>query len=152
MERILTALPPMLAGIDLINLSTIDTKLTFSLEQLVIDNELLHGIARLLRGIVVDEEHVAVELIEKVGHRTGFLTERHTIQHFREELLDLNLVSRESWGTWESAGSKTLHQKAREEAIRILREHRPQPLSEETQQHLTKLVESGCARVQVMNE
>jgi len=152
MERILTALPPILAGIDLINLSTIDTKLTFSLEQLVIDNELLHAIARLLRGIVVDEEHVAVELIEKVGHRTGFLTERHTIQHFREELLDLNLVSRESWGTWESAGSKTLHQKAREEAIRILREHRPQPLSEETQQHLTKLVESGCARVQVINE
>jgi len=142
MERILTALPPILAGIDLIDLSTTDTKLTFSFEQLVIDNELMGWIARLLRGIKVDEEHLALELIKKVSHKGSFLEEGHTVKHFREELLDSDLISRDSWDDWEREGCKTLRERAQEQVKRILKEHKSAPLSEDVQQSMAEIIKS----------
>ena len=143
MESILTALPPILAGIDLIDLSTTDTKLTFSFEQLLIDNELMSWVARLLRGVKVDEEHLGIELIKKVGPKGSFLEEEHTVKHFREELLDSDLISRESWGEWERGGCKTLQQRAQEGVKRILEEHKPRPLSEDIQQSMAEIIKSA---------
>lgn len=56
LERMMTALPPILAGADLINLCTTDSKLTFSLEQLVMDDEIIRWIGRYLQGIILDDD------------------------------------------------------------------------------------------------
>ncbi len=143
MERILTALPPILAGLDLVNLSTTDSKMTFSPALLVIDNELMTWIGRLLRGIAVNKETLAVELIKEVAGDGTFISHKHTIRHFKEELQESRLVSREAWSDWKAAGSKTLHQKAQGRAQRIMDEHRPEPLSKETQHDIAQVKKSA---------
>jgi len=105
LERMMTALPPILAGADLINLCTTDSKLTFSPEQLVIDDEVMRWIGRYLRGIRVDDGTIALGLIGEVGQTGTFVDKTHTARHLREELLLGGLV-REAWASKEDLESK----------------------------------------------
>jgi len=140
-EIIFTSLPPILSGIDLMGISTIDTKLTFSLEQLVINNEIIGWIARILKGIIVDQDHLAVDLIREVVHSGGsFIDKEHTVKYFREELLDSNLMNTESRSVWEEKGSKTLQQKAQQKVKEILKEHEPVSLSQDIQKEMDKII------------
>jgi trimethylamine--corrinoid protein Co-methyltransferase len=130
MERLMTLLLPALAGIDLINLSTLETKMTFSLEQLVIDETILSAIERYLRGITVDEETLALDLIHQIGPGGAFLATDHTRRHFQDELLIPDLIGREPRESWEAAGAPDMRTRAREEVCRILAEHHPPPLTD----------------------
>ena len=92
MQRLMTLLPAALAGIDLINLSTLATKMVFSLEQLVIDDDILSIVQRYLRGIAVDDDTLALDLIHEIGAGGGFINSDHTLDHFRAELLVPDLI------------------------------------------------------------
>ena len=119
MERLMTALPPILAGVDLINLCTTGGKMVFSPEQLVIDDETMRWIGRYLQGIGVNDETIALELINGVGHAGIYADQEHTAKHFRQELLHGGLVR--GWGTGEA---KDLRERARQRAREILGERR----------------------------
>jgi len=140
MDRLLTMLPPILAGIDLVNISTTDTKLTFCLEQLVIDNEILAAVGRYLQGIQVDDESLALDLIAQVGPGGTFIATEHTVRHHRRELLSSKLLSRESRAVWEKDDAKDMWERASETVRRILEEHQPFPLSEEASQQIAAIV------------
>jgi trimethylamine--corrinoid protein Co-methyltransferase len=140
MDRLLTMLPPVLAGIDLVNISTTDTKLTFCLEQLVIDNEILAAVRRYLQGIQVDDETLALGLIAQVGPGGAFIATDHTVRHHRRELLLSKLLSREPRAVWEEGGAKDLWERASETVRRILEEHEPLPLSEEASHRIAAVV------------
>jgi trimethylamine--corrinoid protein Co-methyltransferase len=141
MERLVTLLLPALAGIDLVNLTTLETKMTFSLEQLVIDDHMLGAVERYLRGITVDDESLPLGLIHKIGPGGAFVTADHTLRHFRDELLSPNLVRHEPRDTWEAAGEPTVQTRAREEARRILTDHHPQPLPDGVAAQLDAILE-----------
>jgi trimethylamine--corrinoid protein Co-methyltransferase len=140
MERLMTLLLPALAGIDLVNLSTLDTKMTFSLEQLVIDETILSVIERCLRGITVDDETLAIDLIHGIGPGGAFTTTDHTLRHFRDELLIPDLVSHEPRESWKAAGAPDMRTRAQEKARRILAGHRPAPLTDGVAAQLDEIV------------
>ncbi len=140
LERLMTLLPPALAGIDLVNLTTMDTKMSFSLEQLVIDEAILSVIERYLRGITVDDETLALDLIHEIGPGGAFTTTAHTIRHFRDELLIPDLIGRESRESWQAAGAPDVRTRAQEKARRILAEHRPLPLADSIAVQLDEIV------------
>jgi hypothetical protein len=96
LERMMTALPPILAGADLINLCANDGKLTFSPEQLVIDDEIMRWVGHYLRGMRVDEESMALELIHAVGPGGTFVGKAHTARHLRQALLVEGLIRGQS--------------------------------------------------------
>jgi trimethylamine--corrinoid protein Co-methyltransferase len=143
MERLMTLLLPALAGIDLTNLTTLDTKMTFSLEQLVIDETILSVIERYLRGITVDDETLALDLIHESEPGGTFLATDHTRRHFQDELLIPGLIGREPRGSWEAAGSPDMRTRAREKARRILAEHRPPPLTDSVVAQLDEIVKEA---------
>ena len=140
MERLMTLLPPALAGIDLVNLTTLDTKMSFSLEQLVIDETILSVIERYLPGITVDDETLALDLIHEIGPGGAFMTTAHTLHHFRDELLIPDLIGRETRESWEAAGAPDMRTRAREKARRILAEHQPLPLADGIAVQLDEIV------------
>ena len=140
LERLMTLLPPALAGIDLVNLTTLDTKMSFSLEQLVVDETILSVIERYLRGITVDDETVALDLIHEIGPGGAFTTTAHTIRHFRDELLIPDLIGRESRESWQEAGAPDMRTRAQEKARRILAEHQPLPLADGIAVQLDEIV------------
>lgn len=130
LERLMTLLPPALASVDLINLTTLDTKMSFSLEQLVLDDMVLGLVARYLRGIAVDDEALALDIIDELGPGGGYATAGHTVRHFRSELHVPGLLERGPRAAWEAAGAHDLREDARALARRILAEHRPTPLAD----------------------
>jgi trimethylamine--corrinoid protein Co-methyltransferase len=143
LERLMTLLPPALAGVDLINLSTLDTKMTFSLEQLVLDDLIVGLAGRYLRGIGVDEESLALAVIEDVGPGGAFVAANHTLRYFRTELLVPDLVHRGPRSVWEQTGAPDLRAQARDRVRCILEEHWPPPLADDVAEKLDEIVNSA---------
>jgi trimethylamine--corrinoid protein Co-methyltransferase len=146
MERIMTLLLPALAGIDLVNLTTLDTKMTFSLEQLVLDEALLGVVERCLRGIAVDEAALALDLIHEVGPGGAFVTTDHTLRRFRQELFVPDLIDRQNREAWQAAGAPSMAARARERTRQILAEHQPIPLADGVIAQIDEIVQEAEAR------
>ena len=72
-----------------------------SLAQLVIDYELCKSLEHIVRGFVVDAEHIGLDLIKEVGIGGSFLGEQHTVKYMRETLYFPKLFDRGSAGDWQ---------------------------------------------------
>jgi trimethylamine--corrinoid protein Co-methyltransferase len=124
-ERSFNAVLPALAGAHIINgAGVLESILSVSLEQLAIDSEMLGMMFRLLRGIRVDEETLAQDIVRKVGPGGNYLADRHTLQHFKTEHFIPELFDRRTRAAWERAGSKNVVTTSKETVRRILAEHR----------------------------
>ncbi|MFC2075546.1 trimethylamine methyltransferase family protein [candidate division KSB1 bacterium] len=97
-------------------------------EQYVIDNEIIGMAKRVLRGIRVDDDTLALDQIRAVGHGGTFIDREHTVKHFRDEFFTPSLSDRNRREDWEKLGSKDGRERARTEATRILIEHQPLPI------------------------
>jgi len=73
----------------------LDSIMTVDYGQFVIDNEIIGMAMKMLRGIDVDEEHLALDEIREVGPGGNFLSLEHTVRHFRREYLEPMLASRQ---------------------------------------------------------
>jgi trimethylamine--corrinoid protein Co-methyltransferase len=140
MERLMTLLLPAWAGMDLVNLTTLETKMSFSPTQLVLDNALLEITARMFQGITVNDETLALDLIQQMGSVGGFFATPHTVRHFRKEIMVPALVGRETREVWEAAGGRDMADRAREKALLLLAEHHPPALPEKVVEQLDEIV------------
>jgi trimethylamine--corrinoid protein Co-methyltransferase len=71
-----------------------------SLAQLVIDYELCKTLEHVARGFEVDEAHIGLETIKRVGIGGNFLAEDHTLAYMRETLFFPELSDRRMVGDW----------------------------------------------------
>jgi trimethylamine--corrinoid protein Co-methyltransferase len=55
----------------------------------------LSALERSLRGITVDNESLALDLIQEIGPGGAFLAIDHTRRHFQDELLIPDLIGRQ---------------------------------------------------------
>lgn len=98
-------------------------------EQFVIDNEILGMALRVLRGVEVSDETLALEAIDRVGPGGHYLVDEHTLRHMRSEFYYPSaVVDRQGWESWQQDGSLDAHQRAKSIARDILAKHRPEPL------------------------
>jgi len=139
-EDMLCVLPLALSGADLVLMGMMDNDDTMAYEMLVIENEMVRLIGRLLRGVEVDEERIALDLINQSRPSTDYLSEKHTLDFYKSEHLIPKLLERNSWSNWEKTGSKDLFQKASEEAKHILRTHQPTQLDNQVSEKLDEIV------------
>lgn len=63
----------------------LDSHGAISYEKFIVDLEILGMVKRLLQGVNTDEESLAVDIIKSVGPGGEYLTNEHTLQHFRNE-------------------------------------------------------------------
>ncbi len=113
----------------------------------VIDNEMLGYIHRVIRGIEVNEETLAFDVIAKVGHKGNFLSQRHTLSYLKKEHFIPELTDRYRTEIWRSKGSKSIVERAREKAMEILKSHYPEPLEKDVQQKLREIVKEAERRI-----
>lgn len=99
LETAISGIIASLAGIDVISgPGMLDFCNTFSLEKLVIDNEICGMAHRLLRGIEFSEETLAAGLISEMGSFGDYLSTRHTLKWFRKEpYLPSNVIDRNNY-------------------------------------------------------
>jgi trimethylamine--corrinoid protein Co-methyltransferase len=114
---------------------------TGSLQMMVITDEIIDQTRRLLRGVPVNEEHLALSVIHGIGPGGHFLTADHTLNHLRATQWRPTLISREGFEQWKASGGLILQERARERALRILKNHKRKPIDAEKALTLKKLVE-----------
>ncbi len=107
-EKSLSAAFDFLSGTDVIvNSGMFSNALTVSLEQVLIDAEIISMLSRIKRGIEVNEDSLAIDAIKRVGIKGEFLTDPHTLSHFRNELWDTGgrLFQRDKFDKWKDSGA-----------------------------------------------
>ena len=114
-----------------------------SMEMAVICDDILGNVLRIIKGTEVSDETLAVEVIKEVGPEGNFLGHKHTLKHIRDELHIPSIFDRNPEAAWIKAGSKPLHEVAKEKAEKILREHHPQPLPKDIQVRLSEIVKQA---------
>jgi trimethylamine--corrinoid protein Co-methyltransferase len=129
----------MLTGADLVhNVGTTYHGGVRSLELIVFVDEIIDMVKVLMKGIEINSETLPLDLIEKIGPGSNYLSESHTLRHFREfwspRIFDRSAVKKE--------GVKDCEELLKERTIEILRTHQPKPLPEDVVKELQK-VEAG---------
>jgi trimethylamine--corrinoid protein Co-methyltransferase len=128
------------AGTNLVHdVGYLEFGLTYSFDLLVMCNEFIGQIRRMMKGIPVDEENLAVEAIKRVGPGGHFLGDVHTLDHFRENWQP-DLTDRRTYQDWQRRGAKSMGQLAKEKIKEIGESHQPQPLSHEVEAEIDKIL------------
>jgi trimethylamine--corrinoid protein Co-methyltransferase len=97
-----------------------------SFEAMVIDNDMLGNVARILRGIEVTEETLSFEVIQDVVRGPGhYLGHAQTLARMESEFLYPQISDRQPQGEWEEAGSPGIMETARARVRDILSAHYP---------------------------
>jgi trimethylamine--corrinoid protein Co-methyltransferase len=98
---------------------------------IVMCDEIISYVKRVLRGFDLDPEMMALDLIRSVGPGGNYLSQPHTARHFRRELWQPRHLNRDNPETWESKGGLRYGERVRRKTREILATHRPEPLPEE---------------------
>jgi trimethylamine--corrinoid protein Co-methyltransferase len=140
-ERALQVLTNALAGTNFIHLSIgmMEQMLLASYEQCVIDDEIIGAAFRIARGIEVNEETLAIDVIREIGPGGSFLGHDHTARNFRREFWFPKVTNRETYPGWMAAGGKDMRQRANERARQLLATHHPRPLTPEQERELDRI-------------
>jgi len=129
------------AGTNLVHdVGYLEFGLTYSFDLLVMCNEFIGQVRRMMEGIPVDRENLAVEAIKRVGPGGHFLGDVHTLDHFRENWQP-DLTDRRTYEDWQSRGAKSMGQLAKEKIKKIKESHQPQPLSPEVDAEIETVLE-----------
>jgi len=127
-EKGITSTAAALSGSNYIHHSAgfLENMLTVSYEQYVIDDDINGSIMRMVRGIEVNDETLAVDLIDQVCRGDGhYLGTRQSLEMMRTEYYYPHTGDRSRRGEWEQAGSLDMRQRARARAQAILETHEP---------------------------
>jgi trimethylamine--corrinoid protein Co-methyltransferase len=146
-ERLATLLPAVLAGVNLITCAgTLDSTMLESHALLMLDDEICAVALRLARGVEVNDESLALDLIKKVGFSGNYITARETSKLYKKELFIPTLLSREPYETWEKEGCQLAINHARERALEILAKHQPREVDSAMKAELQAFKESVATR------
>ena len=144
MEAGMTLLSGAQAGADIFgHLGICGVDQGTSLSMLVMQHEIIGYIERILRGFQVTDETLGLDVLRSVAHESSFLGERHTVNHFRNELWFPTLLDREYWSKWIEGGARSMHDRCVETKDRILSEHTPEPLDDDVGRELDSIVTSA---------
>jgi trimethylamine--corrinoid protein Co-methyltransferase len=149
-ERALNAIIPALAGADeLSGIGEMEAGVMGAYAQMVCDNEIALSIGRVRRGLAVDEQALALEVIATVmdGPR-NFLGQRHTVRYLRSgEILHTRLADRSTWEEWNREGRTDIAERAQAEAERLLAEHQVTPLAEDQERELDSILQHAAGEL-----
>jgi trimethylamine--corrinoid protein Co-methyltransferase len=138
-EKAVTAVPLLLEGADIIyGVGATDAGSSISYAQMVLDDELIAGLRRMMQGIAVHDLDEEVALIKANTPRGNFLRAGHTRRTFREHWLP-DILSRDTYETWQAKG-QTIETICRRKAQDILAEHQPPPLPAGVEAELERIV------------
>ncbi len=143
-ERTINVLLPALSGANVLaGFGHIEHCYTYDPVLLVLDNDLVGMVRRLMCGVEVTDETLGMEAIMRVGSTGNYLIDPHTLRHYKTEYFVPKTINRFVRGVWESKGMKDADELARERARKILAEHRAEPLDPKLLAELDKIVEAA---------
>jgi len=123
----------MLLGVGLLHGSRI-----WSYEQMMMDCEIFDIVYRMMQGIEVNDETLALDTIHNVGSHGNFLTQKHTLKHMRDIWVP-KYMDRRPYESWLEIGDNP-RDWARLKAQEIFENHNPEPLEENIRREFCKII------------
>jgi len=127
-----------LAGANFVHHSAgfLESLLAVAYEQYIIDDDLNGAVMRMVRGIEVTDETLAVSVIHEVCSGEGhFLGHPQTLANMNTEYYYPHTADRSSRAQWEEAGALDMRERARRRARELLStswpSHLPQAVDEQ---------------------
>jgi len=138
-EKAVTAVPLLLDKANIIyGVGATDAGNTISYLQMVLDDEFIAGLRRMMEGIVIHNLDEEVALIKANTPRGNFLKSKHTRYHFQEHWQPA-ILNRDNYETWRTKG-ESIEQICRQKATQILESHTPPPLTASVEAELERIV------------
>jgi trimethylamine--corrinoid protein Co-methyltransferase len=125
----------MLLGVGLLHGSRI-----WSFEQMLMDCEIFEIVRRIMAGITINDDTLALDVIQEVGPGGNYLSQRHTRKYMRD-LWVPQFMDRRPYDTWleQQDGARDW---ARAKAKEILSTHKPEPFDEQLSVELSQIISS----------
>ncbi|WP_309493548.1 trimethylamine methyltransferase family protein [Candidatus Hecatella orcuttiae] len=145
-EKAASILFSTLSGADVVHGALsgwVDSLLASSYPQILLNHEICELAGRILQGIEVNEDTLAVDIIKEIGIGGNFIKHKHTKKYFRQEQWMPQLSDRTTREEWEQGGGKDLFQVAKEKVKEILSVHQPEPLDKEAQAKIREIVKAA---------
>lgn len=112
----------------------------WSFAEMMMDCEIFSIIQKMMQGIVVDDETLALDAIAAVGPGGHFLAQKHTKKHMRDIFLP-QFMDRRPYGEWETKKDDA-RDWAAAKARKLLSEHKPDPLDAGVSREMDKIIRS----------
>ena len=125
----------------------LDGAMSGALEQIVMSDEIIGFARRITKGMKINRDTLALDVIHEVGPGGEFLTHEHTFEHFREEFWFPTLIDRQLYSSW-SKTSLDMRSRIHNKTAGILAEHRAPALPEEVMEQLNYILEQAQTRIQ----
>jgi len=122
----------------------LESGLTGSLAQLAICDEIASWIHVSRQPVALDDEALALDLVDELGPDGSFLEAQHTLDHFREHWYP-SLIDRGSRSQWQRRGSLTLGERAARRVDQALADHQAPPLPEAAEHAIADILERAAA-------
>jgi trimethylamine--corrinoid protein Co-methyltransferase len=137
-----SVLVALLAGNNLVHdVGYLEAGLTSSPEMIVFTAEMISMMRSFVGGLSLDADALALDVIHKVGPGGDFLTEKHTLRHFRK-LWQPALFDRRRAEEWTAQGGKRLGERLREKTQTIIMKHIPESLPGTVQEEIDYILKA----------
>jgi len=142
-EIVYQVLMTALSGADLVHDVGVIYHSQGSPELNVFVDEIIDMVKVSMGGIEINDETLPLDLIEHIGPRGNYISEKHTLKHFRKfwapTIFDRSVVKKE--------GVKNCEELLKEKTLEIIKTHQPKPLPEDVVKELKKVETSLLKRV-----
>jgi trimethylamine--corrinoid protein Co-methyltransferase len=130
-EKTITSLGAALAGVNMIyGGGMLELGQTFSLEQQVIDNDIIMMERKFMEGIPVTDETLAVDAIKFIGIGNDFIAHPSTMEQI-DLASDPEIFDRTMLGEWRANGKKDAVDRAHDKVVDILANHIVTPVPDD---------------------
>jgi trimethylamine--corrinoid protein Co-methyltransferase len=107
----------------------------------IMDDDVAGWVGRMLGGVDVNRDTLAIDLINEVGPIPGhYLNTAHTREHWRSEHFFPEVADEEAYPVWKESGKKDMLDLARERMDHLLSTHRPEPLTDEQERAVERML------------
>ena len=127
-------------------LGMLESGITFDYAQLVLDCEFARMIKHTVNGIPVDDDSLAVDVINEIGPFGDFLSHPHTFNGMRSQSRP-EIIDRRGRGMWESEGATDSYTRALNKVRTIIETHEPEPLPQEVLSKIQAIVQETEAEL-----
>lgn len=139
-EAAFSCLSSALVGANLIHDSGwLDHGSVASPSHMVLVNEILYMVEQFMPGMDVNDETLALDIIDQVGPGNHYLEQEHTYEHFKDvwysDLFDRDIVQE-----WEARGEKRFAERLREKTEQPMA-HEPAPLPDDVLAEMDEMAE-----------
>jgi trimethylamine--corrinoid protein Co-methyltransferase len=140
-EVTLSLITALIHGANIIHdVGFMDAGMQSSLPLIAMANDTIGWIRAATAGVPVDEETLALDVIDELGPTGDFLSHEHTLRHYKEPFYS-SLADKGTYSQWERRGATTMEERAAQQVEEILANHEPESLPPDVQRDIKKIVE-----------